>query len=455
MLVTVLRLENGIQFFPVRAPFIVYGVNNMKISRDKVCISLSYSPPTATLKRKVGNLLIQRIVRRYHFNLLDEQVEDLDNTLVEGVKRKLYHQQPTLLVDDTDDDDDDDDDAVSGGDANEVSISRISRHQVKRNKGGEASTSATAGAARVDNTSNDDAVIVNLYGGKNMEISRDKVFISLSYSPRTATLKRKFGNLPVGYMRERIDKEEDFKILDRVGRRYHFNLLDEQVAGLDNTWMEGEKRELYHQPPTLLMDDTDDDDAVDTGGDANEVSVSRISRHQVKRNKGGEASTSATAAAARVDNSSNDDAVAFKYLFLFSHPLIRCKSFGHICLTDMGYGVNNMKISRDKVFISLSYSPRTATLKRKFGNLPVRYMRERIDMEEDFKILERVGRRYNFNLLDEQVEGGKRRLYHQPPTLLVDDTDDDDDDTGGYVNEVNVSRLSRHQVKRNKGEAST
>nr|CAI5859156.1 unnamed protein product [Callosobruchus analis] len=48
------------------------------------------------------------------------------------------------------------------------------------------------------------------------------------------------------------------------------------------------------------------------------------------------------------------------------------------------YGVNNMKISRDKVFISLSYSPRTATLKRKVGNLPVHYMRVRIDMEEDF-----------------------------------------------------------------------
>nr|CAI5861613.1 unnamed protein product [Callosobruchus analis] len=154
-----------------------------------------------------------------------------------------------------------------------------------------------------------------------MKISRDKVFISLSYSPRTATLKRKVGNLPVHYMRERIDKEEDFKILDRVGRRYHFNLLDEQVAGLDNTWMEGEKRELYHQPPTLLMDDTDDDDAADTGGDANEVSVSRISRHQVKRNKGGEASTSATAAAARVDNSSNDDAVVVTLEDDFDFPI--------------------------------------------------------------------------------------------------------------------------------------
>nr|CAI5823760.1 unnamed protein product [Callosobruchus analis] len=127
-------------------------------------------------------------------------------------------------------------------------------------------------------------------------------------------------------MRVRIDMEEDFKIIERTVRRYHFNLLDEQVEDLDNTWVEG-------------------------------------------------------------------------------------------------------------------------------GN-EIRYMRERIDMEEDFKILERVGRRYHFNLLDERVEGGKRRLYHQPPTLLVDDTDDDDDDTGGYVNEVNVGRLSRHQVKRNKGEAS-
>nr|CAI5848839.1 unnamed protein product [Callosobruchus analis] len=79
-------------------------------------------------------------------------------------------------------------------------------------------------------------------------------------------------------MRVRIDMEEDFKIIERTVRRYHFNLLDEQVEDLDNTWVEGGKRKL-------------------------------ISRHQVKRNKGGEASTSATAAAARVDNSSNDDAV--------------------------------------------------------------------------------------------------------------------------------------------------
>nr|CAI5856030.1 unnamed protein product [Callosobruchus analis] len=134
------------------------------------------------------------------------------------------------------------------------------------------------------------------YGVKNMETSGDKVFISLSYSPRTATLKRKFGNLPVRYIRVRIDKEQDFKILEKVVRRYHFNLLDEQVEDLDNTRVEGGKRKLYLQPPTLLVDDTDeDDDAADA--DANDAS--RLGSHQAKRNKGdGEAAAAAAAATA-------------------------------------------------------------------------------------------------------------------------------------------------------------
>nr|CAI5856205.1 unnamed protein product [Callosobruchus analis] len=173
------------------------------------------------------------------------------------------------------------------------------------------------------------------YGVKNMETSGDKVFISLSYSPRAATLKRKFGNLPVRYMRVKIDKEQDFKILEKVVRRYRFNLLDEQVEDPDNSRVEGGgKRKLYLQPPTLLVDDDDDDDAdADANANTNEVvKVNRPgSRHQVKRNRGGgeaaaaaaaaeSASTSATAsvaaaaaaaAAPRMDNSpsSNDDAV--------------------------------------------------------------------------------------------------------------------------------------------------
>nr|CAH7717937.1 unnamed protein product [Callosobruchus chinensis] len=90
------------------------------------------------------------------------------------------------------------------------------------------------------------------YGVKDMSINGDRVFISLTYSPRTATLKRKFGNLPVRYMRVRIDKDEDFKILERVVRH-------EQVEDLDNSRIEGGKRKFYLQPPTLLSDDDDSD----------------------------------------------------------------------------------------------------------------------------------------------------------------------------------------------------
>nr|CAI5857598.1 unnamed protein product [Callosobruchus analis] len=179
-----------------------------------------------------------------------------------------------------------------------------------------------------------------------METSGDKVFISLSYSPRAATLKRKFGNLPVRYMRVKIDKEQDFKILEKVVRRYRFNLLDEQVEDLENSRVEGGgKRKLYLQPPTLLVDDDDDDDAdADANANTNEVvKVNRPgSRHQVKRNRGGgeaaaaaaaeSASTSATAsvaaaaaaaAAPRMDNSpsSNDDAVVVNLVDDFDFTL--------------------------------------------------------------------------------------------------------------------------------------
>nr|CAI5857599.1 unnamed protein product [Callosobruchus analis] len=147
-------------------------------------------------------------------------------------------------------------------------------------------------------------------------------------------------------MRVKIDKEQDFKILEKVVRRYRFNLLDEQVEDLENSRVEGGgKRKLYLQPPTLLVDDDDDDDAdADANANTNEVvKVNRPgSRHQVKRNRGGgeaaaaaaaeSASTSATAsvaaaaaaaAAPRMDNSpsSNDDAVVVNLVDDFDFTL--------------------------------------------------------------------------------------------------------------------------------------
>nr|CAH7720485.1 unnamed protein product [Callosobruchus chinensis]CAH7720488.1 unnamed protein product [Callosobruchus chinensis] len=39
--------------------------------------------------------ILERVVRRYRFNLLDEQVEDLDSSRIGWGKRKFYLQPPT------------------------------------------------------------------------------------------------------------------------------------------------------------------------------------------------------------------------------------------------------------------------------------------------------------------------------------------------------------------------
>nr|CAI5865166.1 unnamed protein product [Callosobruchus analis] len=184
------------------------------------------------------------------------------------------------------------------------------------------------------------------YGVKNMETSGDKVFISLSYSPRAATLKRKFGNLPVRYMRVKIDKEQDFKILEKVVRRYRFSLLDEQVEDLHNSRVEGGgKRKLYLQPPTLLVDDattttttttttptptpmptptkssklTDLVAAIKGGGEAAAAAAESASTSATAS----VAAAAAAAAAPRMDNSpsSNDDAVVVNLVDDFDFTL--------------------------------------------------------------------------------------------------------------------------------------
>ncbi|VEN34321.1 unnamed protein product [Callosobruchus maculatus] len=86
------------------------------------------------------------------------------------------------------------------------------------------------------------------------------------------------------------------------------------------------------------------------------------------------------------------------------------------------YGVREMVARGDKIYISLTYSPRGKTLKGKFGNLPVKYMRAKIDKEEEFKILESVVKRYKFNLLSEELEDMERNRIESSaaiPDLLV------------------------------------
>ncbi|VEN57758.1 unnamed protein product [Callosobruchus maculatus] len=92
------------------------------------------------------------------------------------------------------------------------------------------------------------------YGVRETVARGDKIYISLTYSPRGKTLKRKFGNLPVKYMRAKIDKEEEFKILESVVKRYKFNLLSEELK----IWKETESNRLQRFPSLLVLNGKND-----------------------------------------------------------------------------------------------------------------------------------------------------------------------------------------------------
>ncbi|XP_050515921.1 uncharacterized protein LOC126890777 [Diabrotica virgifera virgifera] len=80
------------------------------------------------------------------------------------------------------------------------------------------------------------------------------------------------------------------------------------------------------------------------------------------------------------------------------------------------YGVEDVSLKGDKIFVKLSYSPNNKTLKKKFGYLPIRYMRIKIDNEEEFHVLEDICKRYRFNLLDDEVEEFER--YQEKKQLV-------------------------------------
>lgn len=54
------------------------------------------------------------------------------------------------------------------------------------------------------------------------------------------------------------------------------------------------------------------------------------------------------------------------------------------------------------VFVALTYTPKNTTLQKKFGNLPVRYARLKIDNEIELSMLEKAWHAYKFNLTDEE-----------------------------------------------------
>lgn len=77
-----------------------------------------------------------------------------------------------------------------------------------------------------------------------MGIENDMVIIKLGYTPKKKTLKNKFGNLPVKYMKTVIDSREEFNMLEKACQMYEFNKLEEEDEETD---VEGYQAVTSHQ----------------------------------------------------------------------------------------------------------------------------------------------------------------------------------------------------------------
>lgn len=105
-----------------------------------------------------------------------------------------------------------------------------------------------------------------------MEVDYDKITINLTYSPKLETLRRKFGNLPIYYIRTKIDDECDLRIMEMVVRKYKFNLIDDEVT--DEMGIFDDVEDCSPTKRQRLSIDDDDDDTNEeralNGNDNNE-----------------------------------------------------------------------------------------------------------------------------------------------------------------------------------------
>lgn len=74
------------------------------------------------------------------------------------------------------------------------------------------------------------------------------------------------------------------------------------------------------------------------------------------------------------------------------------------------FGEKDIAIKNNVVRLNLYYSPKDVTLRKKIGNLPLKYIRMKIDNEEDLVIFEKAVKNYNFNLGDEGTTGGTTQV---------------------------------------------
>lgn len=65
------------------------------------------------------------------------------------------------------------------------------------------------------------------------------------------------------------------------------------------------------------------------------------------------------------------------------------------------------------VIIKLHYSPKELTLRRKFGNLPIKYCRLNVDSESELYLFEKAIKQFSFNCIledDETAQQERKKL---------------------------------------------
>lgn len=78
------------------------------------------------------------------------------------------------------------------------------------------------------------------------------------------------------------------------------------------------------------------------------------------------------------------------------------------------YGVKECKIKQHEIILSLTYTPRQETLKRKFGNLPLRYVKTHAANDRELLLFEKALQRFQFDLPEDSVYDDEEILPIEP-----------------------------------------
>lgn len=99
----------------------------------------------------------------------------------------------------------------------------------------------------------------------------DRVVVNLRYSPKTSTLQRKFGNLPIRYIRASVENEQELRIFENACQRWKFSLkedIEELTAAstsypsIDNNKSSSSSKALVAKRPRQQIVISDDDDDI-------------------------------------------------------------------------------------------------------------------------------------------------------------------------------------------------